>query len=114
MYVSPAVAEEFKRIIKDSEIVKSVTPLFAAARWLIKDAMAADGCRENDDQWPKKNIVGRQELEVRIDRDHISFEVSLHPSFHISSLPSAPIPMSVSLRSLRSRWLFDGCVEPWR
>lgn len=32
--------------------------------------------RENDEQWPKRNIVGRQELEVRIDRDHISFEVS--------------------------------------
>ena len=25
--------------------------------------------------WPKKNIVGRQELEVRIDKEHISFEV---------------------------------------
>ena len=36
----------------------------------------ADTDRENDEAWPKKNIVGRQELEVRIDRDHISFEVS--------------------------------------
>jgi protein mago nashi len=32
--------------------------------------------REDDVSWPKKNIVGRQELEVRIDKEHISFEVS--------------------------------------
>lgn len=32
--------------------------------------------REDDVAWPKKNIVGRQELEVRIDKEHISFEVS--------------------------------------
>jgi hypothetical protein len=34
--------------------------------------------REDDVSWPKKNIVGRQELEVRIDKEHISFEVSPH------------------------------------
>jgi protein mago nashi len=33
--------------------------------------------REDDSAWPKKNIVGKQELEVRIDNEHISFEVSL-------------------------------------
>jgi hypothetical protein len=32
--------------------------------------------REDDVAWPKKNIVGKQELEVRIDKEHISFEVS--------------------------------------
>jgi protein mago nashi len=37
----------------------------------------ADSTREDDVAWPKKNIVGRQELEVRIDKEHISFEVSL-------------------------------------
>ena len=31
--------------------------------------------REDDVSWPKKNIVGRQELEVRVDKEHISFEV---------------------------------------
>lgn len=36
----------------------------------------ADSGREDDTSWPKKNIVGRQELEVRVDKDHISFEVS--------------------------------------
>ena len=36
----------------------------------------ANDTREDDASWPKKNIVGRQELEVRVDKDHISFEVS--------------------------------------
>ena len=35
-----------------------------------------DETREDDASWPKKNIVGRQELEVRVDKEHISFEVS--------------------------------------
>lgn len=31
--------------------------------------------REDDSNWPKKNIVGKQELEIRVGSDHISFEV---------------------------------------
>ena len=31
--------------------------------------------REDDAHWPKKNIVGKQELEIRIGNDHIAFEV---------------------------------------
>ena len=31
--------------------------------------------REDDTNWPKKNIVGRQELEIRVGNDHIAFEV---------------------------------------
>jgi protein mago nashi len=38
--------------------------------------VCANDTREDDASWPKKNIVGRQELEVRVDKDHISFEVS--------------------------------------
>jgi hypothetical protein len=30
--------------------------------------------REDDTNWPKKNIVGKQELEIRFGNDHISFE----------------------------------------
>ena len=45
--------EELKRIVKESEITK-----------------------EDDSQWPRKNIVGKQELEIRIGNEHISFEVS--------------------------------------
>ena len=31
--------------------------------------------REDDSNWPKKDIVGKQELEIRIGNDHIAFEV---------------------------------------
>jgi protein mago nashi len=44
---------EIKRIIKDSEIMK-----------------------EDDSKWPQKNKDGRQELEIRLGNEHISFEVS--------------------------------------
>ncbi|KAI8348462.1 Mago nashi protein [Choanephora cucurbitarum] len=53
MYVSAAVIDELKRIIEDSEIMK-----------------------EDDSQWPLKNVVGSQEIEVRLGNEHISFETS--------------------------------------
>lgn len=31
--------------------------------------------REDDSQWPTKNVVGSQEIEVRLGNEHISFEV---------------------------------------
>lgn len=52
MSVSSAVIEEIKRIVKQSEIIK-----------------------EDDSKWPQKNKDGRQELEIRLGGDHISFEV---------------------------------------
>ncbi|CAG8056125.1 unnamed protein product [Penicillium nalgiovense] len=51
--VSDALVEEVKRIIKDSEILK-----------------------EDDSKWPQKNKDGRQELEIRIGNEHISFETA--------------------------------------
>ncbi|KDN40421.1 putative mago nashi protein [Tilletiaria anomala UBC 951] len=53
LWVSPLMVEELKRIVEESEIMK-----------------------EDDVKWPKKNIVGRQELEVRLGNDHISFETA--------------------------------------
>merc|ERR1719337_57007 len=49
-YVSPAVLGELKRILADSEIL-----------------------REDDKNWPAPDRVGRQELEVVIGNEHISF-----------------------------------------
>jgi len=51
--VSPAVLEEVKRIIEDSEVT-----------------------REDDSHWPEPDRVGRQELEVKIGNEHISFTCS--------------------------------------
>lgn len=49
-YVSQSVVSELKRIVDDSEITK-----------------------EDDNQWPTADEMGRQELEVVIDGEHISF-----------------------------------------
>ena len=43
--------------------------------------------REDDAKWPTKNKDGRQELEIRVGNDHISFEVSF------GSHGTSPFPM---------------------
>ncbi|KAK6227600.1 mago nashi domain protein [Colletotrichum tabaci] len=53
MCVSALIIDEIKRIIKTSEIMK-----------------------EDDSKWPQKNKDGRQELEIRLGNDHISFETA--------------------------------------
>lgn len=53
MTVSPLMIKELKRIIADSEVMK-----------------------EDDHKWPKKNVVGKQELEIRFGNEHVSFEVT--------------------------------------
>ncbi|KEY69849.1 hypothetical protein S40285_03776 [Stachybotrys chlorohalonatus IBT 40285] len=53
MCVSSVIVDEIKRIIKTSEIMK-----------------------EDDGKWPQKNKDGRQELEIRLGNEHISFETA--------------------------------------
>jgi len=53
MWLSPLTISELKRIVAESEIIK-----------------------EDDHNWPKKNVVGKQELEVRLSDTHISFETA--------------------------------------
>ena len=63
MCVSSLVVDEIKRIVKSSEIMK-----------------------EDDAKWPQKNKDGRQELEIRMGNDHISFEASrLFSCLHLPS-----------------------------
>merc|ERR1712080_42631 len=52
-YVSPQVLLELKRVVDDAEIMK-----------------------ENDALWPAPDRVGRQELEILIGDEHISFTTS--------------------------------------
>merc|ERR1711990_720958 len=52
-YVNRCVLSELKRIIEDSEILK-----------------------EDENLWPRPDRVGRQELEVVLGEDHISFTTS--------------------------------------
>ena len=53
VWISPLMVDELKRIVQESEILQ-----------------------EDDAKWPKRNATGRQELEVRLGKEHISFEVS--------------------------------------
>ncbi|KAI4203769.1 MAG: hypothetical protein LQ350_001595 [Teloschistes chrysophthalmus] len=53
MCVSSLLIGEIQRIIKESEIMK-----------------------EDDSKWPEKNKDGRQELEIRLGNEHISFETA--------------------------------------
>jgi len=41
--------------------------------------------REDDTKWPQKNKDGRQELEIRLGSEHISFEVGSSPCFSFLS-----------------------------
>ncbi|KAJ3124113.1 hypothetical protein HK098_001382 [Nowakowskiella sp. JEL0407] len=50
VYVSPAMLNEVRRIVEDSEIMK-----------------------EDDKLWPEPDRVGRQELEIVLGSEHISF-----------------------------------------
>ena len=58
VYVNDIVLDEVKRIIKESEIMK-----------------------EDDKEWPQPDKVGRQELEVVLGNEHISFTTSKFGSF---------------------------------
>lgn len=41
--------------------------------------------REDDSKWPEKNRDGRQELEIRLGNEHISFEVGYRSSLERST-----------------------------
>ncbi|XP_004306980.1 PREDICTED: protein mago nashi homolog isoform 1 [Fragaria vesca subsp. vesca] len=53
VYVTPAVVRECRRIITESEIMK-----------------------EDDQNWPEPDRIGRQELEIVMGNEHISFTTS--------------------------------------
>ncbi|KAM7260920.1 hypothetical protein ACFE04_026395 [Oxalis oulophora] len=53
VFLTPAVLKECRRIIVDSEIMK-----------------------EDDHNWPEPDRVGRQEIEIVMENEHISFTTS--------------------------------------
>ena len=53
VYVGQSVIDEIKRIVSDSEVTA-----------------------EDDNNWPQPDRVGRQELEIKVGKEHISFTVS--------------------------------------
>ena len=83
MWVGPLVVKELKRIVEQSEIIKYDSPLFLFSFFSAHAVPLTrpPPHREDDTNWPKKNIVGKQELEIRVGNDHIAFEVRvLHNS----------------------------------
>ena len=56
------MTDQLRSIVESSEILKYVT--------------MTDTCREDDTTWPKRNANGRQELEIRLGKEHISFETA--------------------------------------
>ena len=79
VWVGPLVVRELKRIVESSEITKwDIGFLLEHLVWHLRSH------REDDSNWPKKNIVGKQELEIRVGSDHIAFEVCpLHQAFFL-------------------------------
>ena len=73
MWIGPLVIKELKRIVEASEITK-----YAGFMTGLLDHQSFNlFLREDDSNWPKKDIVGKQELEIRIGNDHIAFEVAI-------------------------------------
>jgi hypothetical protein len=88
VFLSPLAIQEMKRIITESDIVK-----------------------EDDNNWPKKNVVGKQELEIRIGTDHISFETAKIGSLVDVQSSEDPEGLRVFyylIQDLRVRWPLDG------
>lgn len=75
VWVGPLVVQELKRIVESSEITKCVAIKFERVT-LMLTVVSLRINREDDTNWPKKSIVGKQELEIRVGNDHIAFEVS--------------------------------------
>lgn len=76
---------EIKKIIKDSEIMK-----------------------EDDTRWPQKNKDGKQELEIRLGNEHISFEVRGAQY----RLPSSSIDHGTDIDRLRKLVLWWTLLNP--
>jgi hypothetical protein len=108
VWVGPLVVKELKRIVEASEITKYA--FFFPFAWINMLIVAR---REDDTNWPKKNIVGKQELEIRVGNDHIAFEVLPtplpHERFRANVFPARP-PKSARWLTSRTARIQKGFV----
>lgn len=72
VHLSAQVMDEFRRIVMDSEVTK-----------------------EDDRKWPRPDAVGRQELEIKMGNEHISFTCAKMGSLHDVTSSSDPNGMKV-------------------
>jgi hypothetical protein len=100
--------DEIKRIIKTSEIMKYVSRVH---RVLLFNLCSN---REDDSKWPQKNKDGRQELEIRMGSEHISFEVRiremLSSKIRLSLTFKSRLPRLVPLSMSQNRKIRKVCV----
>jgi protein mago nashi len=91
VYVGQSVIDEVKRIVTDSEVTA-----------------------EDDNNWPQPDRVGRQELEIKLGKEHISFTVrkSLHFDIHDPSSRKL-ITFSPSYITVRENWIIIKCSGEW-
>ena len=62
-----------KKIIDDSEILRYFLFL---KMWMIEENITlVNSSSENDTNWPRADKNGRQELEIKMGKTHISFSV---------------------------------------
>ncbi|KAH9619781.1 hypothetical protein KSS87_006621 [Heliosperma pusillum] len=69
VFLTPAVLRECRRIISDSEIGDCNFTSFAELPPMLI-------MKEDDNLWPEPDRVGRQELEIVMGNEHISFTTS--------------------------------------
>jgi protein mago nashi len=72
-------------MVDESEIIKCVRPptsvpilAESSADYMILHSVTLPLIinREDDSAWPTKSVIGKQELEVKTNKNHISFETS--------------------------------------
>ncbi|KAL8489635.1 hypothetical protein ACS0TY_025512 [Phlomoides rotata] len=75
VFLTPAVLKECRRIVADSEVLAAVfmsvvVCYYDLNEWLVQIM------KEDDNNWPEPDRVGRQELEIVMGNEHISFTTS--------------------------------------
>ena len=81
MYVNPIVLDELRRIVEDSEVrnpLQCYHDIITLSIWspeliLAEFAQSIQIMKEDDIKWPEPDRVGRQELEIVLGGEHISF-----------------------------------------
>ncbi|CAL9076369.1 unnamed protein product, partial [Musa textilis] len=76
VFVSPAVLRECRRIIADSEVPPSPLSIRVSISRSSVRLVLLQIMREDDNNWPPPDRVGRQELEIVMNNEHISFTTS--------------------------------------
>lgn len=70
--VSKTVLDELRRILVDSEVSHGAACLLLLLRQM-QTCNVVQVTKEDDNEWPAPDRVGRQELEVVLGNEHISF-----------------------------------------